>query len=57
MKVRLGDYVEKGQPLLDMHIGQDSKKQACQALLDGAFVFAQQPPAPRPLIYEAVYSR
>ncbi len=57
MKARLGDYVEKGQPLLDVHLGPRSNRQACLALLGQAFTFSPQPPVPRPLIYQAVYGQ
>ena len=57
MKVRLGDYVQKGQPIVDLHIGEKSNVNACRAALTGAFRFSLQAPVPRPLIYEVVPAR
>ncbi len=54
MRVRLGDRVEKGQPLLDLHLGDHSDLAGCTRLLEGAFTITGEKPDPRPLIHSIV---
>jgi pyrimidine-nucleoside phosphorylase len=51
---RLGDRVEPGQPLAEIHAPDAARADAAEATLRRAFRFAPDPPAPREEGYEVV---
>ncbi|MDO4546546.1 MAG: thymidine phosphorylase [Clostridia bacterium] len=54
MKVRLGDYVSKGDALCDLLIGRTSKTETALAILDGAFEYSDEKPEPASLFYNMI---
>lgn len=52
--VKIGDRVERRQPLLTMHAGSRERLDDALALLDAAFKFAPCPPSLPPLIIERI---
>jgi pyrimidine-nucleoside phosphorylase len=52
--VRPGDRVKPGDGLLELHYRDSTRLKAAKRLLDGACPIADEPPAPAPLILEAI---
>lgn len=54
MARKLGDKVEKGEPLLTLHYNDESKLAEAERWLAEAFTFAPQPPEAPPLIWKTL---
>jgi len=52
--VKIGEQVEKGQPLLTLHASEGRRLDGAAALLEKAFAFSPEPPRPPQLIVETV---
>ncbi len=52
IRARIGDRVEAGQPLCDVHANDEGRLAQAQARLAQAFTIGPQPVAPPPLIYQ-----
>lgn len=55
LRRKAGDYVKAGEELAVLHAQDKERAEALAAELAGAWRIAQEPPEPRPLVYE-VYS-
>ncbi|HEY7348200.1 MAG TPA: thymidine phosphorylase [Ktedonobacterales bacterium] len=53
---RIGDQVEAGQPLLEIHARTEAQAQAIQAELLSAYGWSDEPVSPGPLIYGEISS-
>ena len=51
---RVGDAVQKGQPLLYLHVNDEARLPAAYAHIAGAVRLGSAPPAPRPLVYAEI---
>ncbi|MCX7904581.1 MAG: pyrimidine-nucleoside phosphorylase [Caloramator sp.] len=51
---KVGDYVEKGEPLAYIHVNDLSKVKDCEERLKRAFQITKDKPEPRPLIFGVV---
>jgi thymidine phosphorylase len=49
-----GDYVRRGDPVLELHADDPARFAGAVAALDGALSVADEPPVPQPLIIEQV---
>ncbi|MGH9262242.1 MAG: thymidine phosphorylase, partial [Acidimicrobiales bacterium] len=49
-----GDPVEAGEPVLVLHVDDDTRLPAALAALEGAVAVGPEPPAPRPLIVDRI---
>ncbi|MFH1530223.1 MAG: thymidine phosphorylase [Pseudomonadota bacterium] len=49
---RVGDKVEAGEPILQIHANDLGRLAACQRMLDGAYEIGNEAPAPTPLVLE-----
>jgi thymidine phosphorylase len=49
-----GDPVEAGEPVLVLHVDDDTRLPAALAALEGAVEVGPEPPAPRPLIVDRI---
>ena len=47
---KVGDEVEKGQPLARLHVGRKGRLEEAKRLIEGAYVVGPERPTPRPLI-------
>jgi pyrimidine-nucleoside phosphorylase len=54
--VKVGDYVERGQPLATIHANDPDKLPACTACLERAFAFSSTPVERLPLFYDVIES-
>lgn len=54
MQARLGEWIDKGQPLLEMHVSDTSDVSGALQLLEGAFKFSEEKPEPRKLVYNVI---
>jgi pyrimidine-nucleoside phosphorylase len=54
--VKPGDRIEAGEPLARMLYNDDDRRESARPFLERAFVIAEEPPAPRPLILGEVRS-
>jgi thymidine phosphorylase len=52
--VKIGDTVERGQPLMVMHANRDNKLEEALALANGAVCIGDRPTTPLPLIAEII---
>jgi len=52
--VKIGDTVERGQPLMVMHANRDNKLEEALALANGAVCIGDRPATPLPLIAEII---
>lgn len=57
MRARIGDWVEVGQPLCEIHANDPERLVQVQARLARAFVLGLEPITPPPLIYEVIRAR
>jgi len=51
---KIGDYVEKGEPLLYIHANDQARLEQARQRLLGAFAFTETEPPTPPLIYEVI---
>ncbi|HEY7358428.1 MAG TPA: thymidine phosphorylase, partial [Ktedonobacterales bacterium] len=56
LQAKIGDHVEAGQPLLEMHARSEAQAQAIQAELLSAYQWSDTPVAPGPLIFREIAS-
>ena len=49
---RVGDSVEAGEPILQIHSNDPSRLAACERMLSGAYVIGEEAPAGTPLVLE-----
>ena len=54
--VRVGDYAEKGMPLVTIHANDPDKLDACMPYLQRAFAFSESPVERLPLFYDVIES-
>ncbi len=54
LQAKVGDQVEAGQPLLEMHARSEAQAQAIQSELLSAYQWSDAPVAPSPLIYREI---
>ncbi len=54
LQAKVGDQVEAGQPLLEMHARSEAQAQAIQSELLSAYQWSDAPVAPGPLIYREI---
>ncbi len=54
LAAKVGDPVEAGQPLCTIHASDEGRLAEARELLGHAFVIADAPPAPRPLVIERI---
>lgn len=54
--MKVGDYAEKGQPLVTIHANDPEKLDTCMALLQRAFAFSATPVERLPLFYDVIES-
>jgi pyrimidine-nucleoside phosphorylase len=54
LHAKVGDHVEAGQPLLEMHARSEAQAQAIQAELLSAYQWSDAPVSPGPLIYREI---
>jgi pyrimidine-nucleoside phosphorylase len=54
LRVKLGDRVSVGAALADAHIGRNAQLDDARSLLNDAFVIADRPPGPSPIILDVV---
>ncbi|MCD6291073.1 MAG: pyrimidine-nucleoside phosphorylase, partial [Anaerolineae bacterium] len=57
MRARLGDRVEVGQPLCDIHANDETRLERAQERLRRAFTVGEEPVALPPLIYQVLRAR
>ena len=48
---RVGDFVKKGETIMTLHVGRDSRVDEAVALLGKCFHYGEEPPAKRPLVH------
>jgi thymidine phosphorylase len=53
-RAKLGDAVEEGQPVLELHIDDPDRVPGALAALHGAIEIGPEPPAPRPLVVDII---
>lgn len=51
---KVGDQVEKGEPLARLHVGRPDRLGEAQRLVESAFDIGEEPPTPSPLILERI---
>jgi pyrimidine-nucleoside phosphorylase len=54
LKKKVGDAVEAGEPLAELHLGPLSREAEARELLQAAFVIGPEPPKAEPLLYGMV---
>ncbi len=54
LQVKVGDYVNNGQPLLTIHANDEGKLASVQQRLPAAYEWSEQPVSPPPLIYQVL---
>jgi pyrimidine-nucleoside phosphorylase len=54
LEKKIGDYVEKGEPLLYIHANDQARLEQARQRLLGAFAFTEAEPPTPPLIYEVI---
>ncbi len=57
MRARIGDRVEVGQPLCDIHANDEDRLARAQARLASAFTIGPEPVTPPPLIHQVLRAR
>ncbi|MCS7221855.1 MAG: thymidine phosphorylase [Anaerolineae bacterium] len=57
MRARVGDWIEAGQPLCEIHANDPERLMEAQARLTRAFVLGPEPTTPPPLIHGVVRAR
>jgi thymidine phosphorylase len=53
-RAKPGDYVQRGEPVLELHADDPGRFDAALGALDGALTVASEPPPPAPLILDQV---
>ena len=54
LPVKIGDYIEKGQPIGEIHADDDMTLQQAQRDIPAAITVGDEPVAPRPLFYATI---
>ena len=54
LKKRLGERIETGEPLAELHVNDMSRLERAKALLLGAISICDEQPAPQPLIHDLI---
>jgi thymidine phosphorylase len=49
-----GDRVEAGEPVLELHVDDESRLPGALAALEAAVEVGPEPPAPRPLVLDRI---
>jgi thymidine phosphorylase len=49
-----GDSVTAGEPVLELHVDDESRLPGALAALEGAIAVGPEPPDPRPLVIERI---
>jgi pyrimidine-nucleoside phosphorylase len=57
MQARVGDWIEAGQPLCEIHANDQERLAQAQARLRRAFTLGLEPVTPPPLIHEVIRGR
>ncbi|HEX6786734.1 MAG TPA: thymidine phosphorylase, partial [Acidimicrobiales bacterium] len=53
---KVGDPVEEGQPVLELHVDDPDRVEAAQEALEGAITIGDEPPPPEPLVIDILRS-
>ncbi len=51
---RVGDRVQTGDPIVEIHFGDEAKSAAAKSLINQACIISDEPPATEPLIVEVI---
>jgi len=57
MHVKVGDFIEKGQPIFTIHANHSSGVETARQRFLGAFSWSQEPVPPLPLFYDVITSQ
>ena len=51
---RLGDRIERDEPLATLHYNSDARLEEASGLVSGSYGIGEQAPAPRPLVHKVI---
>ncbi len=57
LPVKIGDHIEAGQPIGEIHANDDMTLQQAQRDIPAAIAVAAEPAPPRPLFYATIYGK